>query len=108
MQQQNHTTRFAVIVAVLIIALYMIFPHPSKLLDPNLHLWEKTNLKPGLDMVGGTSLTYEIRPAAGSVAPPDLAVKTMEALKRRIDPNGTANYVWRPQGATRLEIQMPA
>ncbi|CAN5485734.1 hypothetical protein BH10PLA1_BH10PLA1_07410 [soil metagenome] len=107
MHQQNHTTRFAVIIAVLIIALYMIFPQPQKLFDPNLRLWEKTNLKPGLDMVGGTSLTYEIHPAAGSVASADLAVKTMEALKKRIDPTGTRNLVWRPQGATRLEIQMP-
>src|SRR5712671_5031182 len=99
MHQQNHTTRFAVIVAVLIVALYMIFPQPQKLFDPDLHLWEKTNLKPGLDMVGGTSLTYEIHPATGTVAAPDLAVKTMEALKKRIDPNGTRNLVWRPEGA---------
>ncbi len=107
MHQQNNTPRFLVIVAVLIAALYMIFPHPLKLFDPNLRFWEKTNLKPGIDMVGGTSLTYEIRPAEGSVASADLAAKTMEALKKRVDPDGIRNLVWRPQGANRLEIQMP-
>src|SRR3954466_15374089 len=106
MQQQNNTSRFLVIVAVLIAALYMIFPQPQKLFNPNLRFWEKTNLKPGIDMVGGTSLTYEIHPAAGSVASADLAIKTMEALKKRVDPDGIRNLIWRPQGATRLEIQM--
>ena len=83
MHQQNHTTRFAVIVAVLILALWAIFPQPQKLFDSKLRFWEKTNLRPGIDMVGGTSLTYEIRAAAGSVAASDLAVRTMEALKKR-------------------------
>jgi len=31
----------------------------------------------------------------------------MDALKRRVDPNGLRNLVWRPEGGTRLEIQMP-
>ncbi len=106
--QQKHTTRFAIIFGVLIFALFMIFPQPKKLFDPTLRFWEKTNLKPGLDMVGGTSLTYEIHAPAGSPVSPDLAIKTMDALKKRIDPTGTRNLIWRPQGATRLEIQMPA
>ncbi|HEX8325304.1 MAG TPA: protein translocase subunit SecD, partial [Tepidisphaeraceae bacterium] len=29
------------------------------------------------------------------------------ALKQRVDPDGVRNLIWRPQGATRLEIQMP-
>ena len=31
----------------------------------------------------------------------------MESLKKRVDPLGQRNLVWRPQGNTRLEIQMP-
>src|SRR5207237_3342566 len=37
----------------------------------------------------------------------DLAVEMMNALKRRIDPEGVRNLIWRPQGNNRLEIQMP-
>ena len=31
----------------------------------------------------------------------------MTALKKRVDPEGVRNLVWRPQGNNRLEIQMP-
>src|SRR5688500_177959 len=105
--QQNHTTHFAVIFGVLIFALFMIFPQPQKIFDPNLRFWEKTNLKPGIDMVGGTSLTYEIRTADNTQVPPNLAQQVTEALKKRVDPDGIRNLIWRPQGATRIEIQMP-
>src|SRR5205823_2855671 len=56
---------------------------------------------------GGTSLTYQIKQAPGSRPDPQLALHTVEALKRRIDPRGVKNFVWRPQGADRIEIQLP-
>ncbi len=31
----------------------------------------------------------------------------MEALKKRVDPLGLRNLVWRPQGNDRIEIEMP-
>ena len=31
----------------------------------------------------------------------------MDALKKRVDPLGLRNLVWRPQGANRIEIEMP-
>ena len=31
----------------------------------------------------------------------------MAALKKRVDPDGVRNLIWRPQGGNRLEIQMP-
>ncbi len=105
--QQNHTSRFALIAAVLIFALYMIFPQPGKLFDSNMRFWEKTNLKPGIDMVGGTSLTYEVKPSGDGPVSSDLSTQVMAALKKRVDPDGVRNLVWRPQGPTRLEIQMP-
>ncbi|MGH7176602.1 MAG: SecDF P1 head subdomain-containing protein, partial [Tepidisphaeraceae bacterium] len=36
-----------------------------------------------------------------------LAEDVMESLKKRVDPDGVRNLIWRPQGNTRLEIQMP-
>jgi len=52
---------------------------------------------------------YEIKvpEGGGSAQGANLADQVMEALKKRVDPDGVRNLVWRPQGNTRLEIQMP-
>jgi len=112
---QNYTGRVVTIVIVLLAALWAIFPNPANLFRSDLSLGEKVNLKPGIDMQGGTSLLYEIKPPEGedgAAAPAayrgGLAEEVMTALKRRVDPNGTRNLIWRPHGDTRLEIQMPA
>ena len=36
-----------------------------------------------------------------------LAEEVAAALKKRVDPQGVLNLVWRPQGDNRLEIQIP-
>ncbi|HMB95398.1 MAG TPA: protein translocase subunit SecD, partial [Tepidisphaeraceae bacterium] len=92
----NISGRVTLILAVLFLALWAIFP------SGNL---KHPDLKPGIDMVGGTSLLYEIK-QTGSVEN-DLAEKVMESLKKRVDPDGVRNLIWRPQGNSRLEIQMP-
>jgi len=68
----------------------------------------KDKLKLGLDLAGGTSLIYEIdtqgldrRERKG------LAQRMIPILLRRIDPTNVANIVMRPQGDTRIEIQLP-
>jgi hypothetical protein len=59
-------------------------------------------------MVGGTSLLYEVKlPNDSTASNANLAEEVMGALKKRVDPDGVRNLIWRPQGATRLEIQMP-
>jgi SecD/SecF fusion protein len=94
----NLSGRFTLILVVLLAALWAIFPGaPKGRLKPDL--------KPGIDMVGGTSLLYEIKAAQGA-STANLAEQVMEALKKRVDPTGTRNLIWRPQG-NRLEIQMP-
>jgi SecD/SecF fusion protein len=102
----NLRGRFTFIAIVLVLALWLIFPHPGLLTDPNLTFIQKTALRPGIDMVGGVDLIYEIQVPAGNKVD-DLATQVMDALKRRVDPNGVRNLVWRPQGNNRLEIQMP-
>ena len=37
----------------------------------------------------------------------DLSSKMITVLRRRIDPANIQNVIWRPQGDTRFEIQMP-
>src|SRR5688500_13488936 len=97
----NYTSRFILIAAILIAALWCIFPGAQR---GDFH----ADLKPGIDMVGGTSLLYEIKlPVGGTTANNNLADEVMKVLKERVDPEGVRNLIWRPQGATRLEIQMP-
>ena len=110
---QNYTGRILVILAVVLAALWAIFPNPALLFRGDLSLGEKMNLKPGIDMQGGTSLLYEIKPPEGDEDGPTqyrggLAEEVMTALKRRVDPQGVEGYIWRPHGDTRLEIQKPA
>ncbi len=65
-------------------------------------------LKQGIDLAGGTSLIYEID--ASDLSPADrkgLAEKMIPILLKRIDPTHVANIVMRPQGDTRIEIQLP-
>lgn len=95
---KNYTGRVILILVVLVTALALIFPKGNIF---------KPNLKPGIDMVGGTSLLYQIKPPPGGNVPPDLAVQVMDSLKKRVDPQGVRNLVWRPQGNSRIEIQMP-
>jgi SecD/SecF fusion protein len=65
-------------------------------------------LKQGIDLAGGTSLVYEID--SSDLAPAErrgLAERMIPILLKRIDPTHVANIVMRPQGDTRIEIQLP-
>jgi len=102
----NYSGRITLIFTVLFVALLAIFwGPPSRLVNPHLSAIQKTDLRPGIDMVGGVSLVYAIQAPANS--DPDLSEHVMDALKKRVDPLGLRNLVWRPQGANRIEIEMP-
>jgi hypothetical protein len=94
----NYSGRLTVILLVLLAALWALFPR----LD-----FSRPDLKPGIDMVGGTKLIYEIKPPEGGRTSDTLAEEVATSLKRRVDPQGLLNLIWRPQSGTRLEIQMP-
>ena len=110
--QTKYSGRVALIVAVTLFFIGAIFgpvlQEPRKVFDPSVPLSQKIGVRPGIDMVGGTSLLYEIRLPEGSQSiSGNLSVQMMEALKRRVDPQGVRNLIWRPQSGNRLEIQMP-
>jgi SecD/SecF fusion protein len=94
----NYSGRITTILVILAASLFFIFPNFN---------FRDHNLTPGIDMAGGTSLLYEIKPPEGVPMQGNLAEQVMVALKKRVDPNGVRNLIWRPQGNTRLEIQMP-
>lgn len=106
--QAKQTKNVLFILAIIVLAVYFIVPQPQKLFS-DLPWSQRLNLKPGIDMVGGTSLLYEIKPPPGGYHnnSQTLAEAVMESLKKRVDPQGVRNLIWRPQGNDRLEIQMP-
>src|SRR5689334_17928392 len=113
MQHNKYSGRITVILVVLFISLFGlgplwpggIFPF-DRLFNGEIPWSKKANLKPGIDIKGGISLLYEVQAPAGG-AREGLAADVAESLKKRVDPDGVKNLVWRPQGATKIEIQMP-
>jgi SecD/SecF fusion protein len=92
---RNLTWKIVLIVGLVLFAAWVLYP-PDK------------TLKPGIDLGGGTSLIYEIDAKGLSAGEKKgLAERMITVLRRRIDPANIQNLVWRPQGSTRFEIQMP-
>ena len=105
---EHNGLRLTFSLAMLFGAIALVFsPVLDKIFHPHTQLTQYVKLNPGIDMVGGTSLIYEIKKPEGTVLTGHLASDVAEALKKRVDPKGVKNLVWRPQGDTRLEIQMP-
>ena len=92
---KNLTPKIVLIIVLVTVAVWTLYP-PNK------------TLKPGIDLAGGTSLIYEIDTHGLKEAEKkDLSQKLITVLRRRIDPANIQNLIWRPQGSTRFEIQMP-
>ncbi|MHC4106301.1 MAG: hypothetical protein ACYSR9_15260, partial [Planctomycetota bacterium] len=92
---KNLTLKFVLITVLIVLAAWTLYP-PDK------------TLKPGIDLAGGTSLIYEIDThGLEETEKTDLAQRMITVLRRRIDPANIQNLVWRPQGNSRFEIQMP-
>jgi SecD/SecF fusion protein len=106
---ERHVQRLSVIIVAVVGALVVLFwPVMHKIVYPHEPMGSVLNLRPGIDMVGGTSLVYSIKqPPGGWHGGEPLAIAEMTALKRRVDPTGVKNLIWRPQGNDRLEIQLP-
>ena len=89
------TPKSILIIVLVILAAWTLYP-PNK------------TLKPGIDLAGGTSLTYEIDThGLAEHEKKDLAQRMITVLRRRIDPANIQNLIWRPQGSNRFEVQMP-
>ena len=92
---KNLTAKTLLILGLVALAAWTLYP-PSM------------TLKPGIDLAGGTSLIYAIDTTGMTgTETQDLAQRMIEVLRRRIDPGNMQNLLWRPQGNTRFEIQMP-
>jgi len=92
---KNLTWKLVLIILAAALAAMKLYPPDKK-------------LKPGIDLAGGTSLIYEIDAQGLDDDQRDgLAARMITVLRRRVDPTDIQNLIWRPQGDTRFEIQMP-
>ncbi len=92
---KNLFTKVVFIVVLIAVAILTLYP-PDK------------TLIPGIDLAGGTSFIYEIDTQGLALDEQrDLSGRMITVLRRRIDPANIQNLIWRPQGNTRFEIQMP-
>jgi len=92
---KNLVPKSVFIIFLIAIAIWALYP-PSQ------------TLRRGIDLAGGTSLIFAINTEGlDAQAQKGLAQKMIEILRKRIDPTGVQNLVWRPQGNTRFEVQMP-
>ena len=93
--RKNLVWKTLLTVILTIVAVLIVYP-PHK------------TLKPGIELAGGTSLIYAIDTyGLDQEQKKNLSEKMITVLRRRIDPAAIQNLVWRPQGNSRFEIQMP-
>jgi SecD/SecF fusion protein len=95
MSDPNRLLKWVLVIGLVAISLVILYPPQEK-------------LKGGIDLVGGTSLLFEID--TSGLEPTQqrgLSTKVMGILKDRVDPQGQLNLEWRTVGNTRLEIRMP-
>lgn len=95
MNDPNRLLKWILLIALVVVSLLLLYPPERR-------------LKGGIDLVGGTSLLYEIDTTG--IADSDLqqlSTKVMGILRERVDPKSQMNLEWRPVGSTRLEVRMP-
>lgn len=63
------------------------------------------DLKPGIDLAGGTTLVYDVLVPKGKDAE-QVINDTIAIQKDRVDPTGVKNLIWRPEIGDRVSITM--
>ncbi len=95
MNDPNRPFKWLLVITMVVLSMVVLYPPNEK-------------LKGGIDLVGGSSLLYEIDTTGlQPFEQTELSTKVMRILKDRVDPKGQLNIEWRPVGNTRLEIRMP-
>lgn len=98
MGEKNLWSKLGLIVLFVGMSIWQVFPWKED-------VTYKDRLKQGIDLAGGTSLLFEIDDTG--IDRTKLAERVSTVLKKRVDPQGNRNLIWRPIGSNRLEIQMP-
>src|SRR4051812_13477573 len=90
---KNIYTHLVIVLLALVLAVYAIYPPAKK-------------IRLGKDLAGGVSLVYSVQMGPND-NPKDVIDKTIEVLKRRVDPDGLMEISMVQAGNDRIEITMP-
>ncbi|MGO8703353.1 MAG: protein translocase subunit SecD [Candidatus Brocadiia bacterium] len=103
---------FKMALVIILAAVGVITIHPERITEtgpdgkPLTH-WV-TRIPLGLDLKGGSELLYKIRTSELSAADrKDIVPRTIEVIRRRVDPDGRMELDIRPRGEDRFYIQLP-
>jgi len=99
---QNLNTKIALILVVVIAAVYVIFFHKGGITEGNVTL--------GLDLSGGSSLRYKLPApdsAGGTVDMDQIRRETIEVFRKRIDSVGLKEIPIYGQGEDEILIELP-
>ena len=91
--QRKLIWKLVLIVGVMAVAALSLYPLDKK-------------LKLGLDLAGGTVFVYQIDVKPGQDAK-TVVDSVIEVLRKRVDPKGVKNLIWRALAGNRIEIQVP-
>jgi protein-export membrane protein SecD/preprotein translocase SecF subunit len=103
---------FKMALVIILAVIGVIAIHPERITEtgpdgkPLTH-WV-TRIPLGLDLKGGSELLYKIRTSEMSMADrKDVVQRTIEVIRRRVDPDGRMELDIRPRGEDRFYIQLP-
>ena len=103
---------FKMALVIILAVVGVITIHPERITEtgpdgkPLTH-WV-TRIPLGLDLKGGSELLYKIRTSELSAADrKDIVPRTIEVIRRRVDPDGRMELDIRPRGEDRFYIQLP-
>ncbi|MGD2108838.1 MAG: protein translocase subunit SecD, partial [Phycisphaerae bacterium] len=95
MHDPNRLIKWIAVIGLVVLSLLVLYPPSEK-------------LKGGIDLVGGTSLLFEIDTTGLDAREQrGLSARVMSILRERVDPTQQLNLEWRPVGNNRIEIRMP-
>ena len=102
---KNLVIKITLIIVLVIAGIFLLFAGAVSTIyiAGKMRMWIITR-----DMTGGTSLVYEVDTQGLTVEEKKgLSKRMIRVLRRRVDPTGLQDLVWRPLGDTRFEIRMP-
>lgn len=100
--------RLYLVIIALVLAIVMILPREDRVLRAIGINTNNPQVKLGLDLLGGTSLTYEAQLGETSAEDRTKAMDgVINVITKRVNPTGTSEVVVQQSGENRVVVQLP-
>lgn len=106
--QKKLTRRLYIIIVAVLIAAVFIVPREDRVLRAIGIKGAQPQVKLGLDLLGGTSLTYEADLSQTKAEEKSQAIDgVINVINERVNPTGTSEVVVQQSGENRIIVQLP-